>query len=118
MKLNFAYKTLQRIGIQIISNILPMEQYRDKQFTGTNGIVLEQHFTKKGVWMANMFVKKQLQPFIITKTKMIVMRQHFTLNRMEIMVNIKRVKQALSAAAGVRKVALYFQKKNSNFSGC
>lgn len=107
MELNFSYKNLQRTCIQIISNILAMEQYRDKQFTGTNGKVLEQHFTKKGVWMANMFVKKQLQPFIITKTKMIVMRRHFTLNRMEIMLNIRRGRQALSAAAGGRKVALY-----------
>lgn len=82
-----------------------MEQCKDKQLAGTNASTLEQLFTQKGVRMANRFGRKQLQTFISTNAKMIVMRQRVILKRMDIKSNVKRVKPALSAAAAWRQVA-------------
>lgn len=46
------------IFLAIFSIILAMEEYTDKQLSETNGIVLEEWFTRKGMRKANMFVKK------------------------------------------------------------
>lgn len=94
-----------------------MEQYKEKQFAGTNASILEQLFTQKGERMANMFGRKRLQTFISTNAKMIVMRQRVILKRMDIKSNVKRVKPALSAAAAWRQVANAILGKNSHYLG-
>lgn len=90
-----------------------MGQYIEKQFTGTNASILEQLFTQKGERMANMFGRKQLQTFISTDAKMIVI-----LKRMDIKSNVQRVKPALSAAAAWRQVVNAILGKNSHYLGC